>query len=196
MQNKKHKIIYQFFSLVLLFGVAMSLSHLTYAATATFGTDPSGGTGALDGGVISNDNISSSRTGTFGADPYGGGTGSVDGSHGIANGSSSRTIDSGTTATGLVCPTSLNTLTDFINSLTCLASKSLVPLVFAIALLVFVYGVVKYVIAAKDSHDREEGRMFMIYGIIALFVMVSVWGLVAVLANTFNIGSSFPPRFQ
>lgn len=169
MKKQKNKIIYQFFSLVLLFGMAMAVSHLAHAGTGTFGVDPSTG---------------------------GGSPGSVDGSRGIANGSSSRTIDSGTTATGLVCPTSLNTLTDFINSLTCFAGKSLVPLVFAIALLVFVYGVVKFVIAAKDSHDREEGRMFMIYGIIALFVMVSVWGLVAVLANTFNVGSSFPPQFH
>ncbi len=167
MKSVKNKIIYQFFSFVFLLSIASFFSQGVQAAT-----------------------------GTFGETPYGGGIGSADGSHGIVNNSSSRGISGTTTATGLVCPTSLGTVTDFVNSLTCFAGKALVPLVFAVALLVFVYGVVKYVIAAHDSNDREEGRMFMIYGIVALFVMVSVWGLVAVLANTFNVGSSFPPRFQ
>jgi hypothetical protein len=98
----------------------------------------------------------------------------------------------------VLCPApgELHTVTDFINYLTCLIGRATVPLIFALALATFVWGVVKYVIAAKDSNEREEGRMFMIYGIIALFVMVSVWGLVSVLSNTFQIGSVFPPQFQ
>ncbi len=70
------------------------------------------------------------------------------------------------------------------------------PLVLAAALLVFIWGVIKYVIAAGDSNEREEGRKFMLYGIIGLFVMVSIWGLVSVLINTFNLDLSFPPQFH
>lgn len=36
----------------------------------------------------------------------------------------------------------------------------------------------------------------MIWGIIALTVMVSVWGLVAILGNTFNINTGFIPQVK
>lgn len=83
-----------------------------------------------------------------------------------------------------------------IDYVVCTISRSIIPLLFAIALLVFTYGVLNYVIAADGSDKREEGRWFMIYGVIGLFVMVAVWGLVALVSNTLGIGTAFPPQFQ
>lgn len=40
---------------------------------------------------------------------------------------------------------------------------------------------------------REEGRNTVFYGIIGLFVMVSIWGLVNILDNTFRL-SGYGPR--
>jgi hypothetical protein len=93
------------------------------------------------------------------------------------------------------CSQDFDTVTGIINYVTCSISNSFIPILVALALLVFFYGVVRYVIAGDGSDDREEGRWFMIYGIIGLFVMVSVWGLVSVISNTFDIGTSFPPQF-
>jgi hypothetical protein len=84
------------------------------------------------------------------------------------------------------------TLTDIMDYGGCIIAKSIIPLLMALAMMVFVYGVVKYVIAGDGSDDREEGRWFMIYGILGLFAMVSVWGLVILLANTVGIGTAFP----
>ena len=39
---------------------------------------------------------------------------------------------------------------------------------------------------------EKEARNVMIYGIIGLFVMVAVWGLVNVLINTFGLSTSVP----
>ena len=47
----------------------------------------------------------------------------------------------------------------------------------------------KFILAAGSEEGRKEGRNIMIWGIIALFVIVSVWGLVQVLNNTFLGGS-------
>ena len=43
------------------------------------------------------------------------------------------------------------------------------------------------------GEDKETGKQIMIWGIIALFVMVSVWGLVNVLSNTTGIGGAAAP---
>ncbi len=73
---------------------------------------------------------------------------------------------------------------------TCILIKSLWPLLISLSVIVFVIGVIKYIAGADDSAKRTEGRNFMIYGLVALFVMVSVWGLVGILQGTFGLNSS------
>jgi len=90
------------------------------------------------------------------------------------------------------CSSGLNTVADIFNFFTCLIAKTFIPLLFALALIVFIYGVLKYMMNASDETKREEGRQFMLWGIVALFVMFSVWGLVGVLRNTFSVGNVIP----
>ncbi len=61
---------------------------------------------------------------------------------------------------------------------------SLVPILIALAIVYFVYGVVMYVIA-DDEEAKTKGRDSIIYGIIGLAVIVGVWGLVNILVKTF-----------
>ncbi|MEK7589891.1 MAG: pilin [Patescibacteria group bacterium] len=61
------------------------------------------------------------------------------------------------------------------------------PIIVALALIFFFYGLAKYILNSGDEEKRTEGKGIMIWGIIALFVMVSVWGLVNLLANTFEV---------
>lgn len=61
----------------------------------------------------------------------------------------------------------------------------LIPLAFTLALLLFFWGVVKYIWA--EGQGKDEGKKIMVWGVIALFVMASVWGLVAFIADEFGI---------
>lgn len=67
--------------------------------------------------------------------------------------------------------------------------RPIVPLLVGLAVLFFIYGVFKYIFAG-GGEKKEEGKNFMVWGIVGLFVMVSVWGIVAVLVNTFNLDTS------
>lgn len=67
---------------------------------------------------------------------------------------------------------------------------TLVPLFIAVAVAVFLYGVVKYVTSAGDEEKRKEAKSYMLYGIIGLFVMVSIWGLVTIISDTFALDSN------
>jgi Type IV secretion system pilin len=73
-------------------------------------------------------------------------------------------------------PGLVSTLTTWLNSL--------VPLIFGVAMIVFLWGVVRYVIAS-DVKSKADGRTFIIYGVIGLGVMLSVWGLAFFVKNTF-----------
>jgi uncharacterized membrane protein YidH (DUF202 family) len=65
---------------------------------------------------------------------------------------------------------------------------NLVPLLVGIAVVVFIWGVIRYVTAGESEEKRANGRNLMIYGIIAIFVIVSIWGLVAILQNLTGTG--------
>ncbi len=76
-----------------------------------------------------------------------------------------------------------------------------VPLLFAIAFIVFIWGVFVYFIqGGADEEKRETGKGLMLWGIIGFFIMVSVWGLVNILRGTFNFddridyGQELPTR--
>ena len=77
--------------------------------------------------------------------------------------------------------------------------SAVVPILIIIGVIYFVWGVVSYVIG-KDEEAKKEGRSKIIYGIIGLAVIVSVWGLVKILTNTFvpsqNTGSVTLPTIS
>jgi hypothetical protein len=82
---------------------------------------------------------------------------------------------------------------DLLCYVTGIINNSIIPLLFALALVMFVWGVIKFFIINSDEEaKRAEGKQFMIWGIVALAVMLSVWGLVGILKTTFgiNVGSS------
>lgn len=60
-----------------------------------------------------------------------------------------------------------------------------IPVLIALSVIVFVWGVFRYTIVEGD--ERSKSRDIMLYGIIGLFVMVSVWGLVAIVRNTLGL---------
>ena len=70
----------------------------------------------------------------------------------------------------------------------------LIPLIFSIALLVFLYGTFKYFIAGSGNETtREEGKKFMLYAIIGFVLMVSIWGIVALVAGVIPAGGTIEP---
>jgi hypothetical protein len=69
--------------------------------------------------------------------------------------------------------------------------NTLLPLIIAAAVVYFVYGIAKYVMAGDDD-AKAAAKDKIVYGIIGLFVMVSVWGLVNILVNTFGISETGP----
>ena len=60
--------------------------------------------------------------------------------------------------------------------------NSLIPVLITLALVVFFWGLIKYISSSGEGHG--EGRNIMIAGIVALFIMVSIWGIIGLAQNT------------
>ena len=94
------------------------------------------------------------------------------------------------TATGSC--SSINSFAKFVGCIQSVILQPLIYLLFALAIVYFLYGVLTYVRKGGDEDDRRAGKDMMIYGIIALAVMVSVYGLVNLVTNTFNLETNQP----
>lgn len=63
-----------------------------------------------------------------------------------------------------------------------------IPLIFTLAFAVFVWGVIDYFfLHGSEESKREEGRQFILWGIIGMVVLFSVWGFVNILLSTLGI---------
>jgi len=61
----------------------------------------------------------------------------------------------------------------------------LVPVLIAIAFIVFLWGVYKYFIYGADSDtEREKGRQFVLWGIIGFVIITAIWGVVNIVKDT------------
>lgn len=63
----------------------------------------------------------------------------------------------------------------------------LITLLIAVAFLVFVWGIVQYVLNADNESERAKGKTHMIYGLIGLFIMLSAWSILAIVAGTVGL---------
>lgn len=93
--------------------------------------------------------------------------------------------------TPTVIPGQGNTnFTPVFNTVTALGrvTTALVMIAMTAVLLLFFWGVAKYITAGADEEKKAAARSLMIYGVIGVFVVFSIWGLVGLLGRLFGVG--------
>lgn len=75
----------------------------------------------------------------------------------------------------------------------------LIPLLFAVAFVVFLYGVANaYIFSRGDATKVQAGHRLILWGIIGFFVMLSLWGIVRIVSDSvglsdYNLRSDLMP---
>ncbi len=86
-----------------------------------------------------------------------------------------------------------NILGQYSSGIIGVVNNILVPVLMAIAFIVFLFGVYKYfILGAADEKSRTEGRQFSFWGIIGFIIILSLWGLVNLLMGTFGLQAGVP----
>lgn len=62
-----------------------------------------------------------------------------------------------------------------------------IEMAFVVALVVFLFGVMEFIRNSGDKDKREKGRQHMLWGLIGLTIMLSVYGIINILVRTFGI---------
>ncbi len=62
---------------------------------------------------------------------------------------------------------------------------------FLVAILMFIFGVFKMIMNGTDASVREEGQKTIMWSIVGMFIMISVYGIIRLIANTLGLGDPF-----
>jgi hypothetical protein len=81
----------------------------------------------------------------------------------------------------VVIPARVNTLMGKIYNV---ILNPIIALLFGLAFAYFVWGVIRYVWSAEQESMREEGRRAIVWGIVGMFVMFSVFGILRLVIGT------------
>ncbi len=85
----------------------------------------------------------------------------------------------------------VNNLSDVGSFIINTINNILVPIIFAIAFIVFVWGAFQtFIMGATNDTAKEKGKELMLWGLIGFFVMVSIWGLVNILTGTISFNNN------
>lgn len=78
---------------------------------------------------------------------------------------------------------------EVVNSFTSNIVTALSTLFATMAMVAFFWGIVQYIWGIRDGNpeQRKKGNDFMIWGLVALFVMFSVWGIIRYAQGIFKI---------
>jgi hypothetical protein len=96
-------------------------------------------------------------------------------------------------ARGEGCLANFDSFGQIAQFLRCFINNSIIPILFGIAVIGFFFGVIRFVIGGRqDETKRQQGRTYMLWSILAIFVMVAVWGILQVLTGTFGFSFGIP----
>ena len=94
----------------------------------------------------------------------------------------------------LVSFAALNNVSDVGSLIINTINNVLVPVLFAVAFVVFLWGAFNtFILGANSDEVKEKGKNLMLWGLIGFFVMVSIWGLVNILTGTVSFGNNAGP---
>lgn len=78
---------------------------------------------------------------------------------------------------------------EIMNRLNDLIIKPIILLVFAAGFFLFMWGLVTFLWNSKEGEIATDGKQHMLWGIVGMFVMVSVGGILTLILGTFGIDS-------
>lgn len=92
----------------------------------------------------------------------------------------------------IVSADTFQNLNDVLEWVLNLVNDFFIPLLVALALLAFFWRNIVSLAKKDELVAKAEARTYLFWGLIALFVMVSVWGLVGILADALGIRNAIP----
>ncbi len=84
------------------------------------------------------------------------------------------------------------TVDTFVHNVDRLIVNPLITMLFAFAVIFFLYGVFEFLLNQDNEEKRTAGKSHMIWGIVGITIMMGVWVILGIILNTFSITGITP----
>jgi hypothetical protein len=84
-------------------------------------------------------------------------------------------------------------ITTFLKKVDALVLNPIILLLFALSTVYFIYGAIKYLSLDPSDGKRSEARDAIIWGLVGMLIMFSVYGLIGFVLTTFGVSTSSVP---
>ncbi len=78
-------------------------------------------------------------------------------------------------------------LSSFVGNVNKLIINPIIVLLFALAMVYFLFGLFEFISNAENEEKRTKGKSHMLWGIVGIVIMMAVWTLLGIITKTFNI---------
>jgi hypothetical protein len=79
------------------------------------------------------------------------------------------------------------TINSFLDKVDSLVLNPIILLLFAVATVYFIYGVIKYLSLDPSDSKKGEARSAIIWGLVGMIIMFSVYGIISFVLSTFGV---------
>jgi len=86
-----------------------------------------------------------------------------------------------------IIPTAEASVETLVRNISKVIINPLIGFLFALAMVYFIYGVARYLLSPENEEARKESKTQMIWGVIGMFIMVSVFGIMHLIQQTLGI---------
>ena len=73
--------------------------------------------------------------------------------------------------------------------------NAIIPFIIGLAVFTILWGIFIYITKAGEEEKRTEAKLYIVWGIIAVFCMFSIWGFVNILVNSFGLDTATPKEW-
>lgn len=86
------------------------------------------------------------------------------------------------------------TIRDILNGIGTFVSGTIMPILVGLAILFFLYNLIYFILKSDNEQERATFRNYMINSLFALFILVTMWGIVGLGTRTFFNSKPFIPQ--
>lgn len=85
-----------------------------------------------------------------------------------------------------IVPVAEASITTLMKAIDKVIINPLIVLLFALAVVFFIYGLASYLLSPDNEEKRKTSKDHMLWGIIGMFIMVAVFGIMSLILNTWG----------
>lgn len=83
-------------------------------------------------------------------------------------------------------------ISEFLGAISRLILNPLIILVFAIAFVIFLWGIVQFIGSQTADEERSTGKRKIFWGLFGMFIMISAYGLIRLILGTLGVDPGYP----